>query len=83
MNIDLPAEQQTIIDSLVASGRYTSFQDAMREAVCLLLSQEQLRKEVQRGVDDADRGDLLDHESVFGCLRSLAAAAAQRAESGQ
>ena len=81
MNIDLRAEERTVIEDLVNSGRYASLQDAMREAVRLLVSQEQLRKEVRLGVAQADRGELVDHKTVFGHLRTLAAA--RRAESGQ
>ena len=81
MNIDLPAEELTLIENLVTSGRYGSLEDAMREAVRLLVCQEQLRKEVQLGVAQADRGELLDHQSVFGDLRALAAA--RKAESSR
>lgn len=81
MNIDLPPDQQTLIENLVASGRYPSAQDAISEAIHLLATQEELRKEIQIGVDQADRGALLDHDTVFGQLRSLAAA--QRAKPGQ
>ena len=79
MHIDLPTDQQALVENLVASGRYPSVQDAISEAIHLLATQEELRKEIQVGVDQADRSELLDHDTVFAQLRSIATAA-QRAE---
>ncbi len=80
MHIDLPTDELTLIENLVAAGRYPSVADAISEAIHLLAAQEELRKEIQLGVDQADRGVLLDHDTVFGQLKSLAA---QRARPGQ
>ncbi len=77
MHIDLPADQQTLVENLVASGRYPSVQDAISEAIHLLAAREELHKEIQVGVDQADRGELLDHDTVFGELRSIAASVRQ------
>ncbi len=82
MHIDLPTDQQTLVENLVASGRFPSVQDAVSEAINMLAAHEKLRKEIQVGVDQADRGALLEHDTVFTQLRSLAATAG-RAESGQ
>ena len=79
MQIDLPTDQQALVESLVASGRYSTVQDAISEAIHLLVAQEELREKIQTGVDQADRGELLDHETVFAQLRSIATAD-QRAE---
>jgi len=79
MQIDLPTDQQTLIENLVASGRYSTVQDAISEAIHLLVAQEELREKIQTGIDQANRGELLDHETVFVRLRSIAAAD-QRAE---
>ncbi len=81
MHIDLPAEQQTFIENLVASGRFSSQNDAICEAVRLLISREQLKQKVQVGIEQADRGMLTDHDTVFGQLRMMAAA--QQSERGQ
>jgi putative addiction module CopG family antidote len=81
MQIDLPAEQQTFIENLVASGQFSSENHAMSEAVRLLISREQLKQAVQLGIEQADRGMLLDHDTVFGQLRMMATA--QPPETGQ
>jgi hypothetical protein len=41
----------------------------MSEAVRLLISREQLKQKVQVGIEQADHGMLLDHDTVFGQLR--------------
>ncbi len=75
MNIEIPAEQQTIIESLVASGRFSSAGEALTEGLRLLVSSEQLRQQVQEGIDQADRSELVDHDTVFVQLRTMAKAA--------
>jgi antitoxin ParD1/3/4 len=74
MTVDLPAEQQAIIELLVASGRFSSAEEALTEGLRLLVSSERLRQQVQEGIEQADRGELVDHDTVFGQLRAMAAA---------
>jgi len=74
MNLDLHADQQAFIDGLVASGKFASANEAISEAVRLLVSRERLKQELQVGIQQADRGDLSDHDTVFGHLRNLAMA---------
>jgi antitoxin ParD1/3/4 len=81
MNVDLPDEQQAIIESLVASGRFSSAGEALTEGLRLLVSSEHLRRQVQEGMDQADRGELVDHDTVFGQLRAMVAV--NQAASGQ
>jgi len=73
MNVELPAEQQAIIEGLMASGRFSSAGEALTEGLRLLVSSERLSQQVQIGIDQADRGELVDHDTVFGQLRAMAA----------
>ena len=75
MEIHLPPDQLAIVESLVTSGRFQSADEAITEGVKLLASLENLRQKVQIGIDQANRGDLLDHDTVFGRLRAIAASA--------
>ena len=75
LNIDLAPNQQELLTDLVAAGRFSSVGEAVREGVQLLISREDLRRQVQLGVEQADRGDLVDHDTVFAQLRKLAGAA--------
>jgi antitoxin ParD1/3/4 len=77
MNVDLPAEQQAFIERLVASERYPSPGEAIRDGVRLLISQERLKQQVDVGIEQAERGELVEHDTVFGQLKAMAAAAAQ------
>ena len=73
MDIQLPQEQQSAIEALVTSGRFSSVQEAVSEGIRLLLSNERLREAVQVGIDQADRGELHDHDTVFAQLKAMAA----------
>jgi putative addiction module CopG family antidote len=75
MNIQLPQDQQSAIESLVNTGRFGSVQEAVTEGIRLLVSNEKLREAVQVGIDQADKGELHDHDTVFGQLRAIAAEA--------
>lgn len=73
MKINLPADQQTFIEDLVQSGRFASADEAISECVRLLVTREQLRQRIEIGIEQADRGELIDHDTVFANLRSRAA----------
>lgn len=73
MNISLSPAQQLLIENMVAAGRFSSVDEALAEGVRMLAASEKLRQQVQVGIEQADRGELLEHEVVFGRLRMLAA----------
>jgi len=73
MEINLPPAEQAIIESLVSTGRFKSVDDVITEGVKLLATTETLRQKVQLGIDQADRDEVDDHNSVFERLRALAA----------
>lgn len=73
MNVNLSPDQQAFIQNLVETGRFASPDEAISESVELLASREQLREQISLGVEQADRGDLVDHDTVFAHLRAKAA----------
>ena len=75
MNVELPPDQQTILAGLVAAGRFSSVDEAVLEGVDHLISREHLKRQIQVEIDQADRGELVDHDTVFRHLRTLAGAA--------
>lgn len=76
MEIQLPEEHRSVIENLVASGRFSSTEDAVLEGVRLLAANERLRSQVKIGIDQADRGEVHDHDTVFEQLKVMAIEAA-------
>jgi putative addiction module CopG family antidote len=75
MDIQLPHDQRSAIESLVNTGRFGSVQEAVSEGIRLLVMNEKLREAVQVGIDHADNGELHDHDTVFTQLKAMAAEA--------
>ena len=75
MDIQLPQEQQSAIEALVSNGRFGSVEEAVSEGIRLLVSNEKLRQAIQVGIDQADNGELHDHDTVFAQLKAVAAEA--------
>ena len=73
MSIQLPPSDQRAAEQLVAMGRYSSVEDVISEGIRQLLNAEQLRAKVNIGIEQADRGEVVDHDTTFNKLRSLAA----------
>ena len=70
MNLNLPNEVNDFVKDLVSQGRFDSEEAAVVEGIRLLMSREQLRGEIQKGVDQLGNGQLFDEETVFGELNA-------------
>lgn len=79
MNIELPGDALQFVEGLVASGEYESANDAVVEGVRLLMARQQLRAEIQKGIDELDAGLGIDGEQVFGELRERAKTIVEKA----
>lgn len=74
MDVTLTPELERLIHDKIASGLYASESEVIREALRLLkdrdelrlLAAEDLRREIQKGLDQLDRGEsvLLDAERI-------------------
>jgi antitoxin ParD1/3/4 len=82
VNIELPSTQQDYLKGLVADGRFPTVNDAVREGVDLLISREDLKRQVQIGIGQVDRRELSEHDSVFQRVRSIFALASARRHLG-
>lgn len=73
MNVSLTPELEKYIQDKVETGRYTSASEVVREALRLLEQKEQeraqalkdFRAKLDRGIAEAEAGDLVDGEEVF------------------
>jgi Arc/MetJ-type ribon-helix-helix transcriptional regulator len=65
MNYQFPSEISKFVKTLVVQGRFESEEAAVVEGMRLLMSQERLREEVQKGVKQLDNGDWFDEQAVF------------------
>ncbi len=78
MVVHLTSDVLQFVEGLVASGEYKSADEAVAAGVRLLMSRQQLRADIQKGIDELDAGLGIDGEEVFTELRSRAKAAIER-----
>ena len=77
MNVSLTPELEELVHKKVESGMYLSASEVVREALRLLderdtlraMQLERLRQDIAIGIEQADRGELLDGPAVFDGLR--------------
>jgi antitoxin ParD1/3/4 len=85
MNVSLTPELEQFVSKKVESGLYQTASEVIREGLRLLKEKEdlhqkrlqELRHEIQIGVDQADRGELSPMDAQ-GTLRRLRAARAKK-----
>jgi antitoxin ParD1/3/4 len=75
MELTLDAESEQIVRRHIESGKYPSPGDVVSEALRLLEAfdeseLDELRREIAIGIEEADRGELIEGEEVFVKLRS-------------
>ncbi len=78
MVVHLTSDALQFVEGLVASGEYESADEAVAAGVRLLMSQQQLRADIQKGIDELDAGLGIEGEEVFAELRSRAKTAIER-----
>jgi antitoxin ParD1/3/4 len=77
MNVSLSPELEQLIEEKVKTGMYNSASEVIRAGLRLLQEQDELRqirlqelkREVQKGLDQIERGEVVDGDEVFRELR--------------
>lgn len=86
MNVSLTPELEKLVESKVQSGRYKSASEVIREGLRLLDDQDRLRnaqldevrRKIQLGIDQLDRGEGIDGGSVSAELQQKSEALRKR-----
>lgn len=79
MNVNLTPELEKLVQEKVASGLYNNQSEVVREALRLLAEQDRLREAhlvrlraaLASGLEQADRGELLDGPKVLEEMREF------------
>ena len=87
MNVHLTAELEQVVQEKVKSGRYNSASEVVREALRLMMQRDEvraiqlteLRNRMDRGIAEAERGELADGETFMaGLIEDLDSRGAKR-----
>jgi putative addiction module CopG family antidote len=70
MSIDIPAEFESFVKSLVARRRFLSTHEVVAESLRLLQAREALAEGVQKGFEQIDEGRGVDGPTAFANVRS-------------
>jgi antitoxin ParD1/3/4 len=73
MSTTITPELEQIVQSLVATGDYRNEKEILTEALELLRRRDELRAEIQIGIDELDRGERIPAREVFDELRQRVA----------
>jgi antitoxin ParD1/3/4 len=65
MIVNLPIKLEQFVKNLVLQRRFESEEAAIAEGVRLLVTREELRTEIAKGVRQLDEGDWYDEDTVF------------------
>ncbi|MEK6288552.1 MAG: type II toxin-antitoxin system ParD family antitoxin [Acidobacteriota bacterium] len=82
MNVSLTPELEQLVNDEIKSGDYKSAKEVVREGLRLVrLRREKLaglRREIQIGVDEIERGEYVEYTSVEELFEDIEAAVAKR-----
>jgi len=83
MNVSLTPELEAMISEKVRSGLYGSASEVVRASLRLLKDQdelkrirfEELKRDIQLGIDELDRGEATEYESADALMKDIIAEA--------
>lgn len=78
MTVAIPFEFEGFVSGQVASGRYSRPEDVLSDALALLRDEAELHEAIRAGVEEIDRGEVVDAETAHREIRSYAENIARR-----
>jgi antitoxin ParD1/3/4 len=69
MSTGLTPENEQFVSDAVQSGSYSSREAVLDEAIALLRQREELRRKINAGIEQIERGETVDGDEVFSRLR--------------
>ena len=82
MNVSLTPALEKLVDDEMKSGQYKSANEVVREGLRLVRLRRQklaaLRREIQIGIDEIERGEYFEYDSVDELFDDIEAAAVKR-----
>ena len=65
MNVQIPVSFNPAVQRLITEGRFRDESELVTEGIKLVLTREQLQRDVQAGLDELDAGNRIDAEDVY------------------
>jgi antitoxin ParD1/3/4 len=70
MTLEVTPEIEEMVQELLRSGNYSGTNQIFHEALALLSKRDRLRADIQKGLEELDRGEGIDGDEVFQSLRN-------------
>ncbi len=83
MAAEISPDNQQYLKQVVQNGTYRDQREALDQAIELLRRRDQLRGDIQAGIDQADRSELIPADIVFDRLVQRAEEIERRARATQ
>jgi antitoxin ParD1/3/4 len=65
MTVEIPMNYGPVVQRLISEGRYRDEEELVSEGLRLVLVQEQLREDLQAGLDDLNAGNRIEAGEVY------------------
>jgi antitoxin ParD1/3/4 len=72
MDVEIPSDLNPFVQQMISCGAYRDENELLIEGLRLLRSREQLRADVNAGIDQLQSGEGLDGDEVFARLEERA-----------
>jgi len=70
MSVEMTPELENLVESILDAGGYRDENEVLSEALHLLQQRDRLRAEINKGIEELDRGERIGGEAVFAELQS-------------